>query len=61
MVRRRQIRPIPERDSVADVVRRLYALDVYKTGTSLACKAAQMLEQLSAENRSLKEWLEGFD
>jgi hypothetical protein len=46
-------KPIPEHDSLEDIVRRLYALDIYKTGTSLACKAARVIELLKAENSAL--------
>lgn len=53
--------PIPPRDSVPDLIRRLEALDVYETGNSLACKAAKALKRLAAENKRLKKGLKGSD
>jgi hypothetical protein len=38
----------PYRESVPELIARLRALDVYETGNTLACKAADALERQAA-------------
>jgi hypothetical protein len=56
MPRRRRLLP----EEVAAIVADLRRLDIYKTGTSLASRAAYALERLAAENKALRRENEGL-